>query len=103
MGILIFEICNKESFMRNSIQHNMSNSMKNKPDDRSDNVEKIQRNIDMTMKNMELADELIAKTSDGKLKKDLQGKNERRERALDGMRHEIRDEAINAKTQKNSQ
>ena len=35
--------------------------MKNKPDDRRDNVDKIQKNIDMTIHNMELADELIEK------------------------------------------
>jgi small acid-soluble spore protein (thioredoxin-like protein) len=67
--------------------------MKNKPDDRSDNVEKIQRNINHTIKNMELADEMIAKTSDSKTKEDLSDKNARRDRALKGMRHEIRDEA----------
>jgi small acid-soluble spore protein (thioredoxin-like protein) len=67
--------------------------MKNKPDDRKDNVENIQKNINWTLHNMELADEMIAKTSDEKTKKDLSEKNKRRERALDGMRHEIRDEA----------
>ena len=67
--------------------------MKNKPDDRRDNVERIQRNIDMTIKNMELADELIEKTDDEKMKKDLDEKNKRRKRALEGMRFEIADEA----------
>ncbi|MGI5848788.1 MAG: small acid-soluble spore protein Tlp [Christensenellales bacterium] len=71
--------------------------MKSKPDDRSNNVERIQRNIDMTIYNMELADELIAKTSDEKMKKTLTEKNERRRRALEGMRREIRDEAANQK------
>ena len=36
--------------------------MKNKPDDRSDNVEKIQRHIDMTKHNIEVAEEMIAST-----------------------------------------
>ena len=67
--------------------------MQSKPDNRKDNVEKIQRNIDMTIHNMELADDMIAKTSDQKTKKDLTEKNDRREQALGGMRHEIRDEA----------
>ncbi len=67
--------------------------MKNNPDDRRDNVEKIQKNIDRTIRNMELADEMISKTSDPKAKKDLSEKNERREQALRGMRHEIKDEA----------
>ena len=63
------------------------------PDDRSDNVEKIQENINDTIRNMELAEDMIEKTSDGKAKKDLQEKNERRRDALDGFRHEIKDEA----------
>ena len=67
--------------------------MNNKPDDRRDNVERIQRNIDMTIKNMELADELIEKTDDEKMKKDLDEKNKRRARAREGMRFEIADEA----------
>ena len=67
--------------------------MKNKPDDRSDNVEKIQKNIDMTIHNMELADELISKSSDPKAKKELSDKNKRRQQALGGLRHEIKDEA----------
>jgi len=50
--------------------------MKNKPkpDDRRDNVEKIQKNIDMTIHNMELADDMIAKTDDEKTKKELMEK-----------------------------
>ncbi len=70
--------------------------MKNKPkpDDRRDNVERIQKNIDMTIHNMELADDMIDKTDDEKTKKELMEKNERRRHALDGMRREIREEAI---------
>ncbi len=70
--------------------------MKNKPkpDDRRDNVDKIQFNIDNTIKNYNLAEEMIAKTDDQKMKKELKEKNERREDALSGMRKEIRDEAI---------
>lgn len=67
--------------------------MKSKPDDRSDNVEKIQRSIDSTIRNMEAAEDMMARTPDGKMKQELERKNERRERALDGMRKEIRDEA----------
>jgi small acid-soluble spore protein (thioredoxin-like protein) len=67
--------------------------MKNKPDDRTDNVEKIQYNIDKTISNCQLADEMIAKTDDHKMKQTLEEKNERREQALKGMREEIRDEA----------
>ena len=69
--------------------------MKNKPkpDDRSDNEERIQRNINYTIKNMEAAEEMIEETSDEKMKKTLADKNERRRRALDGMRKEMKDES----------
>ena len=67
--------------------------MNPKPDDRRDNVDKIQRNIDMTIHNIEAAEEMIAKTDDPKTKDDLTAKNERREQALSGMRREIKDEA----------
>ncbi|MHB1314460.1 MAG: small acid-soluble spore protein Tlp [Christensenellales bacterium] len=63
------------------------------PDNREDNVEKIQKNIDMTIHNMEAAEEMIEKTPDEKSKKALEDKNERRRQALDGFRSEIRDEA----------
>ncbi|NLY98764.1 MAG: small acid-soluble spore protein Tlp, partial [Clostridiaceae bacterium] len=39
---------------------------KPKPDDRKDNVEKIQYNIDKTIQNMEMAEEMIAKTDNEK-------------------------------------
>ncbi|ADL53847.1 small acid-soluble spore protein Tlp [Clostridium cellulovorans] len=68
--------------------------MRNKPDDRRDNVDKIQYNIGKTIQNCELADEMIAKTDDQKTRQDLIDKNKRREDALSGMRKEIRDEAI---------
>lgn len=67
--------------------------MKNNPDDRSDNVDKIQKNIDMTIRNMELGEELISKTPDSRARQSLIEKNERRRQALRGMRHEIKDEA----------
>ncbi len=63
------------------------------PDDRSDNAERIQRNINYTLKNMEAADEMIEETSDEKMKKTLAEKNERRREALRGMRSEMRDES----------
>lgn len=71
---------------------------KPKPDDRSDNVDRIQFNINHTIQNMEAADELIEKTDDRKMKKDLEEKNNRRRDALDGMREEIKDEARNQKS-----
>ncbi len=68
--------------------------MKIKPDDRTDNVDRIQYNIDKTILNCELADEMIAKTDDSKMKQILEEKNERRGEALQAMRKEIRDEAL---------
>ncbi len=70
---------------------------KPKPDDRSDNVKRIQANINYTIKNMELADELIEKTDDSKMAKTLEEKNDRRRDALEGFRAEIRDEALEQK------
>ncbi len=67
--------------------------MKHKPDDRSDNVEKIQRNINHTIQNIELANEMIDKVDNQKTRQELKDKNEKREAALNGMREEIRDEA----------
>ena len=68
---------------------------KNKPnpDNRRDNVEHLQKNINSTIRNMEAADEMIAKTSNGKTKQELEEKNDRRRQSLDGFRKEIRDEA----------
>ncbi len=67
--------------------------MKNKPDDRSDNVEKIQKHIDDTVQNIDAAEEMIALSDNPKTIRDLKAKNRRREAALDAMRAEIRDEA----------
>lgn len=69
--------------------------MKNKPkpDDRRDNVEKIQNNIDNTIKNYRETERMIAITDDEKSVKDLREKNERRKQSLEGMKSEIQDEA----------
>ncbi len=67
---------------------------KPKPDDRRDNVEKIQFNIDNTIKNYRQAKEMIAKTDDEKTKQALIEKNKRRLESLQAMREEIREEAI---------
>ena len=68
--------------------------MRNKPDDRRDNVDRIQYNIDKTIQNCELADEMIAETDDENMKQTLEEKNDRRESALKNMKEEIKDEAI---------
>jgi small acid-soluble spore protein (thioredoxin-like protein) len=77
--------------------------MKSKPDDRSNNVERIQNNIDRTIQNIEAAEELISETSDNNLRHELTEKNERREQALDGMRSEIKDEAKHEQHQQKKQ
>ncbi len=67
--------------------------MKHNPDNRQDNVEKIQNNITNTIQNIELTEEAIAQTDDPRIKKNLAAKNEKREEALNSMRIEIQDEA----------
>ncbi len=64
-----------------------------KPDDRKNSVERIQQNIDRTLHNMEMAEELIAETRDPKTKEAMEDKNERRVHALEAMRKEIKDDA----------
>jgi small acid-soluble spore protein (thioredoxin-like protein) len=65
-----------------------------KPDDRKDNVDRIQYNIDRTIHNIEISEEMIDKTDDDKTRRDLTEKNKRRENSLNSMKSEIRDEAI---------
>jgi small acid-soluble spore protein (thioredoxin-like protein) len=66
--------------------------MKSKPDDRSDNARKIQKNINTTMHNMELAEEMMSKTDNTQTKDALAAKNERRAEAIKGLREELKDE-----------
>jgi small acid-soluble spore protein (thioredoxin-like protein) len=69
--------------------------MKNKPnpDDRRDNVEKIQYNINHTISNYRETKDMINKTDDPEQRKQLEAKQKRRLQALEGMRSEIREEA----------
>ena len=68
--------------------------MKHNKDDRTDNVDRIEYNIGKTIENHRLAEEMIEETSDENMKQTLKEKNLRREQALNGMREEIKDEAI---------
>ncbi|MFC2946902.1 small acid-soluble spore protein Tlp [Virgibacillus sediminis] len=68
------------------------NNNKPKPDDRSDNVEKLQSMVQDTLQNMEKANETM-EVSHGDQKEKIKEKNERREAAVKGMRQEIKDEA----------
>ncbi|NYB73971.1 small acid-soluble spore protein Tlp [Sedimentibacter hydroxybenzoicus DSM 7310] len=67
---------------------------KSKPDDRRDNVDKIQRNIDNTIANYRETEDMIRNSVSNKQKNDLQEKNERREQSIKNMRREIKDEAL---------
>jgi len=67
--------------------------LKNKPDDRSDNVEKLQEHITNTIQNIELAEETMSQASSSQMREQIAAKNKRREAALSNMRQEIRDEA----------
>ncbi|MGE5390361.1 MAG: small acid-soluble spore protein Tlp [Deltaproteobacteria bacterium] len=65
-----------------------------KPDDRRDNVEHIQQHIDDTVQNIEETKDMIAVTDNLQTRIDLEKKNQRRVKALDSMRQEIQDEAL---------
>ncbi|MBS4217627.1 small acid-soluble spore protein Tlp [Bacillus sp. FJAT-49711] len=68
------------------------NNYKPKPDDRSDNVEKLQEMVHNTIENMEEA-EATMEFSDSQDQEHIKAKNERRRESIDGMREEIKDEA----------
>ena len=70
---------------------------KTKPDDRRDNVERIQFNIDNTIRNYRKTEDDIKLAEDDKQKSDLEEKNKRREESLKSMRQEIRQEAADRK------
>ncbi|TFB23101.1 small acid-soluble spore protein Tlp [Filobacillus milosensis] len=71
----------------------MPNHNKSKPDDRSDNVEKIQSTIQNTIKNMEEAEESMANADSPQQQEEIKAKNERRRQSIQGMREEASDEA----------
>jgi small acid-soluble spore protein (thioredoxin-like protein) len=62
------------------------------PDDRSDNVEKLQEMIHNTIDNMQAAEETL-QFAEGKDRADIESKNERRRESLDALRNEVKDEA----------
>lgn len=68
-----------------------------KPDDRTDNVERIQFNIDNTIINYRKTKDAIKITEDEKQKQELEEKNQRRNQALKGMKREIQQEATDRK------
>jgi small acid-soluble spore protein (thioredoxin-like protein) len=62
------------------------------PDDRGDNVEKLQEMIHNTIENMEAA-EATMDVSNDKDRADIEAKNERRRESLQALRNEVKDEA----------
>lgn len=68
-----------------------------KPDDRRDNVDRIQNMIDNTIVNYRETKDLMKKVDNEKERQDLADKNLRREQSLKNMKEEIRDEAIDKK------
>lgn len=70
---------------------------KHKPDDRRDNVERIQFNIDNTIINYRKTEDEIKLTEDEKQRRELEEKNQRRDQAIKGMRKEIKQEANDRK------
>lgn len=63
-----------------------------KPDDRSNNPERIQRTIDNTKKNIELANEMMEKVGDEQTKRALAAKNQRRAQTIPELEKEKQEE-----------
>ncbi|MFU0791064.1 small acid-soluble spore protein Tlp [Cerasibacillus sp. JNUCC 74] len=76
----------------------MTDNNQPKPDDRSDNVERLQEMVQDTIQNIEKAHETMEFTS-GEEKEAIKAKNKRREQAIEGMRAEIKDEYRNQEDQ----
>lgn len=71
----------------------MGYQSKPNPDDRSDNVEKLQAMIHDTIENIEAAEDSLAFTDSDEQRQQIKEKNEHRRESLDDMRSEVRDEA----------
>lgn len=69
----------------------MDRDNKPKPDDRSDNVDKLQDMVQDTIQNIEESHETLEHSS-GEAREQIIEKNKRREETIDGMRQEIKDE-----------
>ncbi len=62
------------------------------PDNRSDNVQKLQKMVHNTLENIEAAEESMIFSSE-KQKNAIKAKNERRRESIEGFREELHDEA----------
>lgn len=74
-----------------------------KPDDRSDNVEKISKNIGHTLQNIDEARDYVkahGEEMSEEEKRQIREKNQRRESSIEGLREEIKDESAYSKTSK---
>ncbi|KIL34755.1 hypothetical protein SD71_17035 [Cohnella kolymensis] len=72
-----------------------------KPDDRSDNVEKLQEHVQNTVENIDESEEYLAMRGDEVGSQERQAiiqNNENRRESLEGMRDEIRDEVKNQRS-----
>lgn len=70
----------------------MANNKPN-PDNRNDNVEKLQEMVQNTMENMEEAEKTLDRQVSAEDRAGIEAKNERREDAIAFMREEIKDES----------
>ncbi|MNP03137.1 Small, acid-soluble spore protein Tlp [compost metagenome] len=67
-----------------------------KPDDRSDNVRKLQESVQNTIENFREAEDYLTEYADeitGNEKQQIEEKNAKRLKAIEGQRAEIKDEA----------
>ncbi|MCV9885479.1 small acid-soluble spore protein Tlp [Metabacillus halosaccharovorans] len=70
----------------------MTKHTKPNPDDRSDNVEKLQSMVQNTIENIEEAQDSMA-FANSEERERIEAKNLRREESINAMRNEIKDEA----------
>ena len=67
-----------------------------KPDDRSDNAEKLVTDVQNTLENLHEADDYLSEHADeisAEEEQTIVSKNERRRESIEGKREEIKDEA----------
>ncbi|NBI27826.1 small acid-soluble spore protein Tlp [Chengkuizengella marina] len=70
--------------------------MKAKPDNRDDNVEKLQEAVQNTIGNLRESEDYLEEFGDeigNHEQQDIESKNERRKQSIQGLREEIKDEA----------
>ncbi len=71
----------------------MTNHNNPKPDDRSNNVERLETMVQNTIENMNEAEETMRLTDNDEERQRIAAKNERRNESIDAMRAEIKDES----------